>query len=69
MSGKAREWDIRTDQLVLHGTSSEIQERCVVKQYGRIYEVQHHVGMYTVYRSESRPTLRGAIGLAERWVS
>jgi hypothetical protein len=64
-----RDWQIRTDMLVLHGTDREIPgQRAVIKQDGREYQVQHWFGVYTMYQEESRPTLVGAIRLAERWV-
>lgn len=64
-----RDWQIRTDMLVLHGTDRETpDQRAVIKQYGSSYQVQHWMGVYTVYREECRPTLTGAIRLAEAWV-
>lgn len=54
---------------MLHGTDREIpDQRAVVKQHGREYQVQHWLGVYTVHREQSRPTLVGAIRLAESWV-
>jgi len=63
-----RDWQLR-DQLVLWGTDREIPgQRAVIKQYGRDYHVEHFVGQ-THYRKESRPTLVGAIRLAEKWLT
>lgn len=64
-----RDWQIGREQLVLHGTDREIPgQRAVIKQHGHEYHVQCWMGMYTVYHEDSRPTLLGAMRLAEKHV-
>lgn len=64
-----RDWTIGANMLVLHGTDREIPDQlAVIKQYGSDYHVQHWMGVHTVCREGSKPTLLGAIRLAERWV-
>lgn len=67
-----RDWQIRTNMLVLHGTDREIpgQRATIIDNplHGQSgYMVAHYVGQ-KMYRKTSRPTLTGAIRLAEGWV-
>lgn len=63
-----RDWQIRTDQLVLHGTDREIPgQRVVIKQHERDYQAQHWVGQ-TLYKAQSAPSLIGAIRIGEKMI-
>lgn len=64
-----RQWIVGTT-LVLDGTGADNRDHhAVIKQYGREYQVEHWIDAYTVHQRASRPTLLGAIRLAERWVT
>lgn len=68
MNKTPRKW-ILGETMVLHGTDRDIPvQRALIVQHQRDYQVQHWIGFTSLVKAESRPTLTGAIRLAESWV-